>query len=177
MKLIISLLLIGHISAASILGYDFPAIQLLDDERGPGMPYLHTETKVKLGTIYSPSYSIIGCEKTTDSSLSQDDPCHHSKLAATHEGRVITNTPIYGILTQPFLDVAEPADENGNFASFATSEASMHNSFIMMSHVKYLQAGGARIIPVSYRLDKNQLNQALEQINGIYIPGDSPAVL
>ena len=124
-----------------------------------------------------PSYSIIGCEKTTDSSLSQDDPCHPSKLAATHEGRVITNTPIYGILTQPFLDVAEPADENGNFASFATSEASMHNSFIMMSHVKYLQAGGARIIPVSYRLDKNQLNQALEQVNGIYIPGDSPAVL
>jgi len=54
MKLIISLLLIGHISAVNILGYDFPAIQLLDDERGPGMPYLHTETKVKLGRIYSP---------------------------------------------------------------------------------------------------------------------------
>jgi gamma-glutamyl-gamma-aminobutyrate hydrolase PuuD len=53
----------------------------------------------------------------------------------------------------------------------------MDNSFIMMSHVKYLQAGGARIIPVSYRLDKNQLNQALEQVNGIYIPGDSPVIL
>lgn len=53
MKLLISFLLIGghYISAFNLLGIDFPDIQLLDNERGPGMPYLHTD-KVKLGRTF-----------------------------------------------------------------------------------------------------------------------------
>ncbi len=47
----------------------------------------------------------------------------------------------------------------------------------MMSHVKYLQSGGARIVPISYKLDKNGFNNILSQINGIYIPGDHPDIL
>jgi hypothetical protein len=46
-----------------------------------------------------------------------------------------------------------------------------------MSHVKYLEQGGARIVPVSYKLDANQLNNLLSQLNGIYIPGDTADVL
>lgn len=47
----------------------------------------------------------------------------------------------------------------------------------MMSHVKFLQASGARIVPVSYKLDKNGFNNILTQLNGIYIPGDHPDIL
>jgi|LauGreDrversion4_2_1035121.scaffolds.fasta_scaffold211634_2 hypothetical protein len=63
------------------------------------------------------------------------------------------------------------------FPNAGDAKSALNGSFIMMSHVKFLEAGGARIVPVSYKLDQNQLNQVLSQVNGIYIPGDSPAVL
>ena len=47
----------------------------------------------------------------------------------------------------------------------------------MRSHVKSLQSGGARIVPISYKLDKNGFDKILSQVNGVYIPGDSPANL
>ena len=47
----------------------------------------------------------------------------------------------------------------------------------MMSHVKYLEAAGARVVPISYRLDKNGLVNLLSQHYGVYIPGDHPDIL
>ena len=47
----------------------------------------------------------------------------------------------------------------------------------MMSHVKYLESAGARVVPISYRLDKNGLYNILSQVNGVYIPGDHPDIL
>jgi hypothetical protein len=47
----------------------------------------------------------------------------------------------------------------------------------MNSHIKYLQQGGARVVPISYRLNADQLNRILTQVNGVYIPGDTPIVL
>lgn len=46
-----------------------------------------------------------------------------------------------------------------------------------MSHVKFLQSSGARIVPVSYKLDQNGFNNILSQLNGIYLPGDHPDIL
>lgn len=88
-----------------------------------------------------------------------------------------TDTPIYAILTQPYTNEPEPADEMGYFPEAGNATEALKNTFIKMSHVKFLEQGGARIVPVSYKLDKNQLNQILEQVNGIYIPGDSGAIL
>lgn len=34
---------------------------------------------------------------------------------ATHQGRVKTDVPIYGVLTQPYLNKAENPDSFGNF--------------------------------------------------------------
>ncbi len=56
-------------------------------------------------------------------------------------------------------------------------ERVLNDTFIMMSHIKYLEAGGARVVPISYKHDKNGLVNLLEQVNGVYIPGDHPAVL
>lgn len=34
-------------------------------------------------------------------------------------------------------------------------------------------AGGARVVPVDYRLGEKELVNLLEQLNGFYIPGDT----
>jgi hypothetical protein len=44
------------------------------------------------------------------------------------------------------------------FPNAGDAKSALNGSFIMMSHVKFLEAGGARIVPVSYKLDQNQLN-------------------
>lgn len=45
--------------------------------------------------------------------------------------------------------------------------------YISATHVKFLEAAGARIVPVSFRLRDSSLKKLLAQLNGIYIPGDS----
>jgi hypothetical protein len=49
----------------------------------------------------------------------------------------------------------------------------MSDSYIPDGHVKFLEAAGARVVPINYRLRLSALNKILGQINGIYIPGDS----
>lgn len=53
----------------------------------------------------------------------------------------------------------------------------MLNSYIPASHVKFLEAAGARVVPVSYRLGKDKLFKTISQLNGLYIPGDTYANL
>ena len=48
---------------------------------------------------------------------------------------------------------------------------------ISVSHVKFLEAAGARVVPVSFRLRDSSLYKLLGQLNGIYIPGDSIKIL
>jgi hypothetical protein len=45
--------------------------------------------------------------------------------------------------------------------------------YIPASHVKFLEAAGARVVPVSFRLRDTVLVKLLAQLNGIYIPGDN----
>jgi len=40
-----------------------------------------------------------------------------------------------------------------------------------------LQAAGARVVPIDFRLPKRQLIKELGQLNGVYIPGDTKASL
>ena len=65
----------------------------------------------------------------------------------------MTDVPIYAVLTQPYTSEPEPADIMGNFPSAGNTSNALNNTFIMMSHVKFLAAGGARIVPVSYKFD------------------------
>ena len=47
------------------------------------------------------------------------------------------------------------------------------NAYFEASHAEFLQAGGARVIPLDYRLEWDQMKKLLAQINGVYIPGDT----
>ena len=74
-------------------------------------------------------------------------------------------------------ETLDKADQYGNYEYAGDAKAALNNTFIMMSHVKFLEQGGARIVPISYRLTDNQLNRILSQVNGVYIPGDTPIIL
>lgn len=82
-------------------------------------------------------------------------------LNAGHHVRAKTNQPIFGVLTQP-LPSEWNDDPNMTFTSFFES-----------SHADFLQAAGARVVPIDYTLNQRSLKDALENINGLYIPGDS----
>lgn len=44
--------------------------------------------------------------------------------------------------------------------------------FVESSHVKFLEAAGARVIPIDMEMKDEKLEELLKQINGVYIPGD-----
>lgn len=49
--------------------------------------------------------------------------------------------------------------------------------FIESSHVKFLEAAGARVIPIDYERPYEELKKLFSQINGLYIPGDSKSLV
>jgi hypothetical protein len=168
-------------AAVNIMGLELPNVELIEDKRGAGMPFMHESPKALLGkniTSFVIMKPIVGCADSD--AIDASHPCHHKnlKLQSTHQGRVKTDVPIYGVLTQPFYDYPETSNpDNGEFAFISNASEQLKDSFVKMSHVKYLEQGGARIVPISYRLDQNQLNSILSQLNGIYIPGDAAAIL
>ena len=83
--------------------------------------------------------------------------------------------PIYAVLTQPYYN--RPESVEGKRSIFIDPKEALNETFIMSSHVKFLQAAGARIVPLSYKLDLNGFNTVLGQVNGVYIPGDSADIL
>lgn len=85
-------------------------------------------------------------------------------LQAGHHIRAKTNSPIIGILTQPI-----PFDwmNDGLIGEHGW------NTFFEASHADFLQAGGARVVPVDYRKDDEAMRELLASLNGLYIPGDT----
>ena len=85
-------------------------------------------------------------------------------LQAGHHMRSKTNSPIFGILTQP-VPRAWLKDERVNDEGW--------NTYVESSHVEWLQAGGARVVPIDYRQNDEDLMLLLSSLNGLYIPGDT----
>ena len=141
-------------SSLELLGLQLPDFTHLNVERTPGMPLVHSEPKHLLGMNKSVNASL-GCGDAVHV-VDESHPCHHKNIAlqASHAGRVKTDVPIYGVLTQPYTSAPENQNKFGGFDAVSDPLA---GTFIMMSHVKYLEAAGARIVPISYRLDKNGL--------------------
>jgi gamma-glutamyl-gamma-aminobutyrate hydrolase PuuD len=46
-------------------------------------------------------------------------------------------------------------------------------SYVPRTHVQFLEQAGVRVIPIDYTLEKEELDQLLSQVNGVYMPGDS----
>ena len=80
-----------------------------------------------------------------------------------HHARAVSNQPIFGILTQP---IPSEWKNEGHIEDGASS-------FFESSHADFLQAAGARVVHVNYRQNQRELLDELENLNGLYIPGDS----
>lgn len=100
---------------------------------------------------------------------------------AGHHVRAKTNTPIIGILTQPLPTSAqghhsmwENQYENykeQQYKSYLDDESIKDSKsrddifpmkqFIEATHIKYLEAAGARVIPIDYTLEEPKMNELL----------------
>ena len=78
-----------------------------------------------------------------------------------HHARAAQNQPIFGMLTQPIPHDWRKEIDLGS------------QSFLESSHVDFLQAAGARVVPISYKSSQAQIEEELKHLNGFYIPGDT----
>jgi hypothetical protein len=72
--------------------------------------------------------------------------------------------PIIGVLTEPLRGSLHQDDHR---------IAAAANEYIPTAHVKFLEQAGIKVIPVSFTKTETQLTQLLDNLNGIYIHGDS----
>lgn len=115
-------------------------------------------------------------------------------VGAGHHVRAKTNVPIIGIVMLPI-----PSEEHGDSPLWKQEfervkrewfeqvkkenpEATMdqvfpRNLFVEATHVKFLEQAGARVVPVDYTQSQQVVERLLGQINGLYIPGSSKALV
>merc|ERR1719228_2905166 len=81
-----------------------------------------------------------------------------------------TDRPIIGIVTQWYRDGAFP-----NLA-----EADNHTSFLSASYVKWIEAAGARVVPVIINIEDEDFTEYFEEVfagvNGLVIPGGATSI-
>lgn len=46
-------------------------------------------------------------------------------------------------------------------------------SYIPKAHVQFLEQSGIRVVPISYLDSAKEIEEILNEVNGIYLPGDS----
>ena len=86
--------------------------------------------------------------------------------------------PIYGVLTEPIRGDMQK-DLEADFAQKEQKPDDMtinHRgqvSYIPKAHVQFLEQSGIRVVPIHYQDKKEDIKELLDQVNGIYIPGDS----
>lgn len=69
----------------------------------------------------------------------------------------VNNYPIIGIMTQPSTQTE--GDCNGDCL------------YLAASYVKYIESAGARVVPVNYYADEEELTEAFNSLNGFLFPG------
>jgi len=86
------------------------------------------------------------------------DVCHGAHHLCSHQGtpvilqsghhvRAKTNSPIFGVLTQPV-----PSE---------WSETNADQTFVESSNIEFLQAAGARVVHLDYRLSQKEMRKEL----------------
>ena len=89
-----------------------------------------------------------------------------------YQRKVDTNIrPVIGILSEPFRGQITPTAESNEFESIGSDSSGF--SYVPRTHVQFLEQAGIRVIPIDYNLPEIELKELLEQVNGVYFPGDS----
>ena len=144
---------------------------------------------------FSPNIINTDCAEHTEDPLCKNEVLKDLPIVgAGHHVRAKTNVPVIGILTQPI-----PSTQNGdshrwmdeferikksewNKLKDSDSELNLeelypNQQFVEHSHVKLLEAAGARVVPIDFTRDIQELEYMLSSINGLYIPGDSKSLI
>jgi len=54
-----------------------------------------------------------------------------------------------------------------------TNEKVAADIYIPRAHVQFLEQSGVKVIAVDYRMERDELEKLFDQLNGLYVPGDS----
>ena len=90
----------------------------------------------------------------------QPDADPWGKLGVWKKNIDLNKQPVIGILTQT-LETEMQADER----------FSDYKYYIMSSYVKYIEASGARVVPIIYDETKESIDDKLSKLDGILFPG------
>lgn len=77
----------------------------------------------------------------------------NGEVMATVQKNMLNERPIIGILSQP----GDPAPDG--------------MSYIAASYIKWVEAAGARVIPILYDMSDDEIRERFDVINGILLPG------
>lgn len=108
------------------------------------------------------SILIVSTSTVLAKSNAQSSYEHPSKV--THADIDTTKRPVIGVLTEPLR-----GDIVGD--SFGQSDKTL--TYIPKPHVQFLEQAGVRVVPVDYRLPTEERYALYDQLNGVYMPGDS----
>ena len=91
-------------------------------------------------------------------------------VGAGHHVRAKTNIPVIGVLTQPILEgtmtdqyhkikkqVEESHSSNDHSEEFPSAQ------YIEVTHVKFLESAGARVVPIDFTLTAEELKKSSEK--------------
>ena len=79
--------------------------------------------------------------------------------------------PVIGVLTEPLKgDMFTPS--NSRFKKDEKVDTS-NASYVPKAHVQFLEQAGVRVVPIDYKLDLEERRALLDNLNGVYLPGDS----
>ncbi|CEM04335.1 unnamed protein product [Vitrella brassicaformis CCMP3155] len=110
--------------------------------------------------------------RSSNSSSSMNDdisPCPSPEANSVMDNRSGTGTgrPIIGIVTQPSNGLRDRLRRRGEDATVAGEDVST----IAASYVRFVESGGARVVPVRYDASEDEWEYLFNSINGILFPG------
>ena len=77
--------------------------------------------------------------------------------------------PVIGVLSEPLRGKVQSKGTNDEVIDL--------NSYIPKAHVKFLEQAGITVVPVSYQSTPEELDEMMNKLSGLYIPGDSQKTL
>ena len=88
--------------------------------------------------------------------------------------------PVIGVMTQPTEQDPQLGNTYGGrsylAASYVVGHKCAQNMSLTLTSKKYLESGGARVIPVHYDASKENLTATFHQINGLLFPGGAASL-
>ena len=84
-----------------------------------------------------------------------------------------SHRPVIGVLTEPLRGELFNAGANIFDKNQKLSSEENLPGYVPRAHVQFLEQAGVRVVPIDYRLSRDELVEKFDQINGLYLSGDS----